>query len=234
MNSLPETPLPEREAESTLQTWRRALTQPNEYTYTALAASPRAKATTAFLWIFIASLIQLVLVAIFQTQMPNLAQLYGLDADAPGFRSGIAAFLGSLLCGAPIGAAITTLFFAIWVAVVQWLAGMFGGRGTFDQLAYAAAAIGAPYSILAGVLILLSAIPYAGFCFSILLFFAGLYVLVLNVMAIKSVNQIGWGAAIGSLLIPGVVIAFVCACLTGLSIAALIPILRETAPNFTP
>ncbi len=111
---------------------------------------------------------------------------------------------------------------------------MFGGRGNTDQMAYAAAAITAPYSIIVGILSLFAAIPYAGYCFSAILFLAGIYVIVLQVMAIKGVNQISWGAAIGTWLIPGLVIGLICACIVGVSVAALLPIIRNAAPNFRP
>ena len=138
------------------------------------------------------------------------------------------------LCGAPIAAALSTLFFAIGVFIVQWIAKMFGGRGNADQLAYAMASISAPYAIVAGFLTLLAAIPYVGLCFSAILSIGGIYIFVLNVMAVKGVNQISWGAAIGSLIIPGLVIGLLCACLIGVSTAALVPILQGANPNFTP
>jgi hypothetical protein len=53
-------------------------------------------------------------------------------------------------------------------------------------------------------------------------------------MAVKAVNRFGWGAAIGSLLIPGLVIGLLCACLIGVSVAALLPLIRDAAPNFQP
>ena len=87
------------------------------------------------------------------------------------------------------------------------------------------AAILAPFSIVAGVLSLLSAIPFIGFCFSIIIAVAGLYILVLEIMAVKGVNQFGWGAAIGALFIPGLVIGFLCACLIGGSLMLLGPAL---------
>jgi len=62
--------------------------------------------------------------------------------------------------------------------------------------------------------------------FGIIGLFAGLYVLVLEVMAVKGVNQFGWGQAIGSLLLP----VFVVACC--FSIAA-IGIFRALGPNIT-
>lgn len=235
MSELPSAPVPESPSDSVFQTWRKALTQPNELTYAEIASSPRAKATTAYLWVFVASLIQIVLISLVQSQLyPDLARQLGMPGEAFGPRSGIGAILATVLCGAPIGAAFTTLFFAIWVAVVQWLAGMFGGRGSYDRLAYAIASIAAPYSILVGILTLFSAIPYVGLCISGILFLAGFYILVLQVMAIKGVNQISWGAAIGSLLIPFLVVVVLCACVVGLSFAALVPVIRETVPNFAP
>jgi hypothetical protein len=41
---------------------------------------------------------------------------------------------------------------------------------------------------------------------------AGLYILVLQIMAVKGVNQFGWGPAIGSLFIPAIAILLVCCC----------------------
>lgn len=92
---------------------------------------------------------------------------------------------------------------------------MFGGRGTNDQLVYTLSAILTPYLIISGLLTLLTAIPYVGFCFGLISLLAAIYILVLEVMAVKAVNQFGWGPAIGSLLIPALVIGFLCACLVG-------------------
>ena len=234
MNELPSESMPETSPESTFQVWTRALTKPNEHTYAALASSPKAKATTAYLWMFVASLIQFLLSSLVQRQMMDNFRLYGFDMSALGPRGGIGALLVSLICVAPVLAALSTLLFAVVVAIVQWLARMFGGTGTYDQLAYAMAAIAAPVAILSGILSLLGAIPYAGVCFGLLGFLAGLYVLVLQIMAVKGVNRIGWGAALGAYFIPVLVLGFLCACLVGGSIAALVPIIRQTVPNFQP
>ena len=233
MNDMSNAPLPASGPTPVLQTWMKALTKPNEQTFVDIASSPNAKATTAYLWVFVASLIQIFLSALVQNQLVGTyMEQYGLG-DSLG-NGGISSVLIGAICGAPIGAAVTTLFFAIGVFIVQWIAKMFGGRGTSDQLAYAMAAIAAPYSIVAGIFTLLAVIPYVGFCFSAILAIAGIYILVLQVMAVKGVNQISWGAAIGSLLIPGLVIGFICACLVGVSVAALLPLIRESVPNLTP
>lgn len=193
------------------QTWVTALTKPNEQTYAQIASSPNAKATTAYLWVFLSSIVSSLFALIVQgaTIRAQLAQS-GVGGDQLG--NGIAGVAVTLLCGAPLIAALGTLFFAIYVAIVQWIAKMFGGKGTNDQMAYAFAAIGVPYSLISAVFILLSAIPYVGFCFRLILSLAGIYVFVLQVMAVKGVNLFGWGPAFGSVLIPIAALFAVCCC----------------------
>jgi len=222
MSSMPGGPKP------FYQVWINALTKPNEQTFIEIANSAEAKATTAYLWVFAASFIQIFLTALIQsTMVQNMMAQYG--GGGSQFSSGMGARLIGAICGGPIGAAIVTLFFAIGMYIVQWIAKMFGGKGTIDQLAYAVASITAPYSIIAGVFTLLAAIPYVGLCFSGILAIAGLYILVLQVMAVKSVNQFGWGEAAGSLLIPGLVIGLLCACLIGGSLLFLFPLIRDAS-----
>jgi hypothetical protein len=205
------TPPPERTG--WLPVWTRALTQPREETFTALAASPNAKARTGYLWYFLGSLVSILLASLVQgAVMGPMMEQFGLDSSQ--FGSGeIGTILITAICGAPIGAVVSTAFFAIGVLIVQWIAGMFGGRGTNDQLVYTMSAILTPYLFISGLLTLLTAIPYVGFCFGLVSALAGIYILVLEVMAVKGVNQFGWGPAIGSLFIPVLVIGFLCACL---------------------
>ncbi len=234
MNEISNEPIPESRPETILQTWTKALTKPNEQTFAEIASSPNAKASTAYIWMFVAGLIQFFLASLVQSRMLS-SQLQQLGLGTGDFgNQGFMSIALTAICGSPIAAALSTLFFAIGVFIVQWIAKMFGGRGTSDQLAYAMASISAPYAILAGILTLFAAIPYVGLCFSAILSIAGIYVFVLNVMAVKGVNQIGWGAAIGSLLIPGLVIGLLCACLVGVSMTALIPLIQGSSPNFAP
>ena len=200
--------------------WREALTRPSDLTFARIAQSPNAKSTTAFLWIFVGSLISSLLTIPAQgVMMRQMLQNAGLgDQGIPGGAGG---GLMTVICGAPIAAVISVVMFAIVVGIVQLLARMFGGRGTFDQLAYAIAAIVAPFYLVSGVIGLLSAIPYAGACFGILGFLLALYVLVLEVMAVKGVNQFGWGQAIASMLLP----VFAIACCISVAIAGMFSLL---------
>jgi len=206
--------------------WMAAVTKPSEQTFVDMANSGNAKATTAYLWVFIGSLVNVFFASLTQgAVMRQMMQQYGMEGQ---FNVGIGERLITAVCGAPIAAVISVVFFALITAIVQWVAKMFGGRGTFDQLAYTLAAVITPFSFISAVLTLLSAIPFVGLCFGIVSLVAGLYVIVLEVMAVKGVNQFGWGQAVASLLLP--VVVFVC-CLAAVVagvLSLLAPVINDT------
>ncbi|HJR80407.1 MAG TPA: Yip1 family protein [Anaerolineales bacterium] len=221
-----------------LSTWREAITQPSEQTFARMAQSPQAKSTTAFLWIFVTSLLSSFLASLVQGALVR-QMLQNSDLGVEQF-GGPGNTIISVVCGAPIAAVILTVVFAALVGVVQLVAKMFGGIGTYDQLAYALGAILAPYYLLSGFVSLLAAIPvpFVGLCFGALGFIVGLYVVVLEVMAVKGVNQFGWGQAAGSVLLPLLVLACCIAAVVAGLVSMLAPIFRETfdqiPPNFAP
>ncbi len=217
-NPTPNAPMMAGGSTSFIQTWITALTKPNEQTYSEIGASPKAKATTAFLWVFIGALIEFFVTFLMQgSAMRTMMEQRGLGQNLPG--GGLGGGVIALICGAPIAAVVTVVFFAIGVALIQWIAKMFGGKGTFDQLAYTFGAIQAPFYLVSAVFSLLAAIPFVGFCFRIVLGLAGLYILFLLIMATKAINQFGWGQAAGSVLIPGAAVFLICCCVVGVGMA---------------
>ena len=227
MNEPTNTPMlpPPSGLSAWITVWREALTRPSDQTFARIAQSPNARSTTALLWVFLGSLLNFFMVfllqgAVFNQMMqdPNL----GLEG-VPNMPMGGGLLIA--LCGAPIAALIQTVLFAAIIGIVQLLARMFGGRGTFDQLTYAIAAIVTPFYLVSSVVTLLTAIPFAGFCFGLLGFALALYVLVVEVMAVKGVNQFGWGQAIASLLLPVLAIA----CCVSLVLGSILSVL---APEF--
>lgn len=193
------------------QIWMDALTKPNEATYSTMAASAGANLNKAFLWVFGAALVNSLFAALVMGPLTrNMMRTFGDDLGSYGSGVGL---LGAI-CGAPVAAAVFLLMFVISVGILQFVAGLFGGKGNFGQLAYVLAAITAPYMLISSLLTLLSAIPFVGLCFTAIAGLGGIYILVLEVMAVKGVNQFGWGAAIGSVFLPGLVVGFLCACVT--------------------
>lgn len=217
-NDMPNPPMPSPppampagSATPFFQNCVNAITKPNESTFTAMASSPTASATTAFIWVFVASLVGAFLSFLVQgAALRRMLEQQGLGGQIP--QEGLGARLITLVCGAPVAAVFSVVGFAIVVALVQWIARMFGGQGTFNQLAYSFGAIAVPVTLISGLLGLLGAIPYVGICFGIVGGLFGLYALFLQITAVKGVNGFGWGPAAGSVLIPIAVLFLVCCC----------------------
>jgi hypothetical protein len=226
MNEQPNAPLATGPAGAGISewfsTWMTAVTKPNEQTYAMLAEQPDARSNNrAFIWIFLASTVSALISGVLQAILelagvrsttPTIGDLFGAGGSQGGMLS-----LGIAICGSPVAGAIATLFFAIGVGIIQWIAGMFKGTGTYSQLAYTLAAISVPFTLVSSILTPFSAIQYVNICSGVLSIGLGIYALVLQVMAVKAVNKFGWGEAAGSVLLPGVVL---CCCAFG-AIAAL-------------
>ena len=210
---------------SWFSTWMEAITKPNQQTFAKMAASPNAKMTTAFLWVFLGSLVNFFVASLVQGAiMGQMMQQFGLE-NMPG--SAFGGGLLSAICGAPVGAVISVVFFAMFTGVVQWVAKMFGGTGTFEQLAYVFAAITVPVTLVSSVLTLFAAIPFIGLCFGLAGFAVGIYVIVLEVLAIQGVNQLGVGQAVGALFLPGIVLFCCLAAVIAGMMSILAPAIRD-------
>ena len=190
-------------------TWMTAVTKPNEQTFASMAEHPDAMSNSrAFTWVFLAGTISALISGVFQailglagfSSTPGLADLFG------SAERGVAFTLGITMCISPVAGAVGALFFAIGVGIIQWVAKMFKGTGTFSQLAYTMAAVSVPFTLVYSVLTPFSAIPYVGICTGLVSSLLGLYALALEIMAVKGVNKFGWGQAIGSVLLPSLVL----------------------------
>ena len=221
-------------AMSMIDTWMAALTKPNEGTFARIVAQPGASTSKAFLWVFVASLITSFASAIAQAASfgsgmeslrqflpPEIARELPIGA-APSFGIGT---IGTIICGAPIGAVFAVLFFAIGVALVQWVAKLFGGTGSFDKLAYAFSAITVPVSVISAVLALIGIIPFIGILTGLISLALGIYVIVLQVLAVKAVNGLDTGKAVGAVFLPALAIFLViccCAVIVGVAMGSVI------------
>lgn len=217
MNEQSNAPMPVEPSRSTGiadwgATWMDAVTKPSEQTYAMMAEHPDARSNgRAFTWVFLGGTISALISGVFQA----ILQVAGFAPTTPGLNDifggnagrGVAFTFGIAICSSPIAGAITTLFFAIFVGITQWVAKLFKGTGTFSQLAYTIAAISVPFSLVSSVLTPFSGIQYVGICTGILSLLLGLYALFLEVTAVKAVNKFGWGPALGSVLLPGLVVA---------------------------
>ncbi len=215
---------------SIFQIWMDALTKPYQATYRDISRLPTARSSTAFLWVFVASLVLTFCAALVANVMRNrFMEQFGFAQNLPA--PGLGGRVFTLICGAPIAAVIAVVFFALLVGITHLVARAFGGRATFDQLAYAMAAIVVPANLLQAALRLLGGIPFVGLCFDLLGLLLGLYVLVLMIVAVMGVHDIGLGgAAVSVLVLPFVAcICAFCAAIAAASVLA--PTLQNILRN---
>ena len=211
--------------------WMKAVSKPSEQTFVEITESPEAKMQTAFIWVFIATTVIALASALIQGVSaflgvaPTMPPIPGLEQYIdPSMMQQTGSPIMALvigLCVAPLAGLIAIPFFALGVAIVQWVAKLFKGEGSFEKLAYAFAAITLPVSLVSAVLTLLSAIPFVGLCFSFISIGVSIYSVVLQVYAVKAVNRFPtFGPAVGSVLIPGAVIFLVfCICIVVIAFA---------------
>lgn len=212
-------------------TWMTAVTKPNEQTFATLAEHPDAASNSrAFTWVFIAGTVAALISGILNAILTlagfgssaGITSYFGGDANR-----GIAFTFGVAICSSPVAGAIGTLAFAIFTGIVQWVARLFKGTGSFSQLAYTLAAISVPFTLVSSFLSPFSVIPYVGYCVSAISLILGLYAIVLEIMAVKGVNKFGWGEAAGSVFLP-ILLVICCAVVFGVAMGALGAAVGET------
>src|SRR5258708_4043177 len=173
------------------QSWIKAVTERSVTTFEQIASDAAASSNSrAYNWLFIAGIIAGVINFLGGFIFPKTLPFPGADSR---IVQGSPSLLG-LLCGVPIAVLIGILILVVIVGVTQIIAGLLGGTGTFSKLMYTTAAINAPITILSSVFGLVPIVA----CLNLPLV---LYGLVLHVMAVKAVNQFGWGPAIISSLV---------------------------------
>lgn len=187
------------------EVWISAITRPSAETFERLLQDPQATANRAYRWIFISSLIGYAIAALISFVINSLG-VTSLGIFDLGEIFGVSIFL--LLCCGPVAAALAVLGLAVSAGITQWIAKtFFGGVGSYNELVYTFAAFLSPLGLISS---LLSPIPFISF----LTIFISIYGLVLGVIAVKAVNQFGWGRALVSyLIIPFIMLLVVPICI---------------------
>lgn len=212
-----------------VDTWVKALTQPNEGTYRHIVNDPGASVGKAIVWLLafgftgglLTGIIRAITGASFLDQVSQFTQYGDIPFDMPARTGGaLMRIVGSAFSGL-VGGVIGALIYA---ALVMLVARALGGSGSFEKLFYGFTAYGAPLGMVTSVI---GAIPIVG-CLGLPL---GIYGLVLNVIANKAANEFDTGKAVISSLAPGLVIALLCCCVVAvislIGGAALAPIFGD-------
>jgi len=187
------------------ETWWLALTQPSVATYERIIRDPKATTSRGYNWVFVAALIGYVLFWLVQSMV---GAIYGAGAtEVLGAYEVFGVSLAGLICVTPVAALLAVLGLIIGAVVLHVCARILGGTGTYSKLVYAIAAYDAPMMLISLALGPIPTLNYANLLMSI-------YVVALQVIAVKAVHQFSWGKAIASVMLPLVILgAAVGACL---------------------
>jgi hypothetical protein len=205
------------------EVWVEALTKPSVETYEDIVADPGASASKAYTWVLIAAFISYGVAVGLSFLLDSILGVTGLQQYS--LFEGITSSVIVLMCCAPILSLLAVLGLAINAAISQFVAGILGGSGSYNELVYAFGAYQAPLTLIAAAL---GAIPYLNCLTSILL---GVYGIVLNVIAIKAVNKFDWASAIISSVVVVVGIIAVFGCIVIGFLALLGPIVGDVFSN---
>jgi hypothetical protein len=182
------------------EVWTMVLTKPGVDTFKKILNDPQATAERAYKWIFWTGTVGMLIstiIAIFQL------------SSVRGARVDIGAALPSLGCGMLIVGIVCVVFFAIGNAITQFIARMLGGEGEYGDFQYVAGAYSAPL-IMVNIAVSAFTSPSSSLGFLAIINLAlTLYQFALQVMAVKAVNNFGWGKALVTVLIPVVIIVVI-------------------------
>ncbi|MCL4878286.1 MAG: YIP1 family protein [Anaerolineae bacterium] len=191
------------------EVWQEAALRPSVENFESLLRDPQASSSRALMWVAaasgVAAAIQSVIGAMVQAIFDTTSPFFNFTTtNSQGFQNTSTfepaqTLIFGLICGVPLAMLFGMIVLVIGGGILNLIARMFGGQGTYDELVYLMAAYTAPIAIGNAFI---SQIPFVGL-FSLVIAF---YSFVLQVMAVKTVHQFGWGQAVATVLAPLVIV----------------------------
>ncbi len=213
------------------QVWLSVLILPTENTFRLMLDDPDARPKRGYGWVFVASLVGYFLsIVMISLRFESLIKQMGLSTL--GLNEGQAVMgytLIGMMCAAPIVAGLSVLGVIVAAAIYQFVAQFVDGKGTFEEMVYALAAVSSPLYLVSALIIILP-MPVANVAGLVL----SLYGMYLTLVALKAVNRFSWGSScITVVAIP--VLLILCSCLLGfLLTTSLMPPLEDILSTLTP
>jgi len=233
--SQPEPSLPPSEPLNSkwYEIWLDVWTHPGEEAFWGILKERNHSVGRAFIWVAVTSLILAV------ASIIGYVPLYRSFMSNIGAVNTVEFFNTTSLLTFGICSVILTPIFAILGLVISsgiyhLISKLFGGSGAWSDLVFCLGAVIAPGSIITGVLM----IPYVLFSnfpaiwwlvaifIGILSLIVSIYVIVLNVNAIRGAERIGTWQAILTIFLPIIIIGVLSVCCVSLTIPSFINSVR--------
>lgn len=196
--------------------WRDVWSHPGLATFQALLNEPDHSTTRGLIWIAAAALVTALLTGISTARSFESTQYSGFG------------FVIYYLCIIILTPIFSIVGIIIATAIYHGISRLFGGSGLWSNYLFCFAAVSAPAGIIGGVVglidylfISIGASPLV-VIMSLVSFGLAIYVFILNIYALRAVENIGTGPAVITIFVP-LVIGFILSACIGLLI---IPAIR--------
>ncbi len=201
-------PKPAAKSYAFYDVWMTVLASMDIESYENVLNDPEAGAGRAFEWVAYAGIISGLIFPLTLMNNPQFKELMNMPEFNGMFGNmGTTALMVALaLVMALFTPILSVIQLAISAGIQNFLAVLFGGNGYFGRTAYALAAYLAPMTILIAVF---GIIPLVGQCLTSVV---GIYIIILNIRALRAAHSISIWQAIGVMLTPSVIL-FIFACL---------------------
>jgi MFS family permease len=202
--------------------WWDVWIHPGLAPFKAILSEPGNNITRGFIWIGVTSFIVTLVSYLFSALVSNLMA----DAIGGEMFKNYSGYTISYICGILLSPLFAILGIAVSALVYHWIAKLLGGRGNWNDLLFCLSAVNAPASIIGGVIALISLLffqsPVLLFLPTMVALALAVYILVLNVNAIKAAEDVGTWPALGAIFIPTLIgVAVVTCC----SLVILVPVI---------
>ncbi len=196
--------------------WRDVWLHPNAQTFMDILKEPDISSSRGFKWVALTGLIS-GLVSLISIMLSLNTLQNGLSSleNTPIVFS-VMGIYG--LCVVVLTPIFAVLGLVISAGIYHGIAKLFHGTGEWGQLVFCFAAILAPLFVVSSLISVLVSlqVPFLSFCFGLASLALSVYAIVLFINAIKAVEDIGTGAAIGTYFAPVVIVLILSVCLVAI------------------
>ena len=206
--------------------WWDVFSHPGLAPFQTILNEPGHDSTRGFIWVAVTSLCVTLVSFLFSTLV-----IRNLMADYFGgtMIGNYGGYTFYYICSVILSPFFTIIGIAITAGIYHWIAKLFHGKGDWNDLVFCLSAVTAPGTLVGGVIgifsILFFKTPVLIFLPTMVSLAFGIYIIVLNVNAIRAAEDIGIWEAIGTMFIPAIVVGVLVICCT---LALLIPVFSQT------
>jgi hypothetical protein len=189
--------------------------------------APRASGSNTLIGIAIFAVISAIIAAL-SSLIGGGVQMAGMPAEYQDMFATGTTMGGLVMCSLCGGLFGTVVSFYLASGLVYLGSRILGGSGDFGTQTYLQSLFTVPIGIVTSILSLVYLVPVIGGCLGGLIGLAlSIYAIILNVRALKVAHNLTTGKAIAAILIPGLIIGVIVACLLAGALVLLAPTIGE-------